>query len=97
MNLKIIYLKIYLANLDLDGTISQGKELVVKFKIDGGTGRYLYSWDWNDGEVIRDHEADTSEITLKHTYNKAGTYRMRIDVRDSKGKYKKGEIVVRVK
>lgn len=92
-----IYLKAYLANLDPDGAIPQGKELIVKFKIDGGTGRYLYSWDWNDGEVIRDHEADTSEITLKHTYNKAGTYRMRIDVRDSKGKYKKGEIVVRVK
>lgn len=92
-----IYLKVYLANLDPDGTIPQDKELVVRFRIDGGTGRYLYSWDWNDGEVIRDHEADTSEITLMHTYNKAGTYRIRIDVKDSKGKHKKGEIVVRVK
>lgn len=92
-----IYLKVYLANLDPDGAIPQGKELIVKFKIDGGTGRYLYSWDWNDGEVIRDHEAGTEEITLKHTYNKAGTYRIRIDVKDSKSKHKKGEIVVRVK
>lgn len=92
-----IYLKVYLANLDPDGAIPQGKELIVKFKIDGGTGRYLYSWDWNDGEIIRDHEAGTEEITLKHTYDKAGTYRIRIDVKDSKGKHKKGEIVVKVK
>jgi hypothetical protein len=92
-----IYFKVYLVNLDPDGTIPKGKELIVKFKIDGGTGRYLYSWDWNDGEVIRDYEATTSEITLKHTYNKTGTYRIRIDVKDSKGRYKKGEIVVKVK
>lgn len=92
-----LYFKVYFEGLNADGSYPVGKELSVRFRIDGGSGRYMYTWDWSDGEVIRDHEAGTEEIVLKHTYAKAGVYRITIQARDARGRFKKGEVILRVK
>jgi hypothetical protein len=91
-----LYFKVYFENLQKDGSYPVGKELSVRFRIDGGSGRYMYTWDWSDGEVIRDHEAGTEEIILKHTYTKAGIYRITIQARDNRGRYKRGEVILKV-
>jgi len=92
-----LYFKVYFNNVEPDGSLPVGKELSVRFRIDGGTGHFMYSWDWSDGEVIRDHEAGTEEVILKHTYNKAGIYRIKIEARDAKGRFKRGEVILKVK
>jgi hypothetical protein len=92
-----LYFKVYFENLDNDGSISSGKEIKVRFKIQGGSGDYLYSWDWADGNSIQDKKIGTDEIELTHTYKKDGIYRITITARDSKGRYKKGEVILRVK
>jgi hypothetical protein len=92
-----LYFKVYFENLEPDGSYPVGKELSVRFRIQGGNGVYMYTWDWSDGEVIRDHEAGNDEIILKHTYTKAGVYRITIQARDARGRYKRGEVILRVK
>lgn len=92
-----LYFKVYFENLDEEGAIASGKEVKVRFKIEGGTGNYTYNWDWNDGQKILDKEAVSEEYSLTHTYNKAGIYRIKIEARDAKGRYKKGEVILRVK
>jgi hypothetical protein len=92
-----LYFKVYFENLDDEGTIASGKELKVRFKIEGGTGNYTYNWDWNDGEKVLDKVAISEEYLLTHTYTKPGVYRIKIEARDAKGRYKKGEVILRVK
>ncbi|MCE5223151.1 S8 family serine peptidase [bacterium] len=92
-----LYFKVYFENLDDEGTIANGKELKVRFKIEGGTGNYTYNWDWNDGEKVLDKAAVSEEYLLTHTYTKPGVYRIKIEARDAKGRYKKGEVILRVK
>jgi hypothetical protein len=92
-----LYFKVYFENLDSDGAIETGKEVKVKFQLQGGSGDYLFSWDWADGNMIQDQKADSEEIDLRHTYTKKGLYRIIITARDSKGRYKKGEVLLRVK
>jgi len=92
-----LYFRVYFENLDDEGAIASGKEVKVRFKIEGGTGNYTYNWDWNDGQKILDKEAISEEYSLTHTYNKAGVYRIKIEARDAKGRYKKGEVILRVK
>ncbi|MCK5848637.1 MAG: S8 family serine peptidase [Caldisericia bacterium] len=92
-----LYFKVYFENLDNDGSISSGKEVKVRFKIQGGSGDYLYSWDWADGSSIQDQKIGPEEIELTHSYKKDGIYRITIVARDSKGRYKKGEVILRVK
>lgn len=92
-----LYFKVYFENLDSDGAIQAGQEVKVKFQLQGGSGDYLYSWDWADGNMIQDQKAGTEEIQLQHTYTQKGLYRIVITARDSKGRYKKGEVLLRVK
>lgn len=92
-----LYFKVYFENLDSDGAIQAGQEVKVKFQLQGGSGDYLYSWDWADGNMIQDQKAGTTEIQLQHTYTQKGLYRIVITARDSKGRYKKGEVLLRVK
>ncbi|MDD4028734.1 MAG: hypothetical protein PHX86_03315, partial [Caldisericia bacterium] len=92
-----LYFKVYFENLDSDGAIQVGKEVKVKFQLQGGSGDYLFSWDWADGNMIQDQKADIEEMDLRHTYDKKGLYRIIITARDSKGRYKKGEVLLRVK
>jgi len=91
-----LYFKVYFENLNEEGAITTGKELKVRFKIEGGTGHYTYNWDWNDGEKILDQEAVSEEYLLTHTYSKPGVYRIKVEARDAKGRYKKGEVILRV-
>ncbi|HXK51024.1 MAG TPA: S8 family serine peptidase [Caldisericia bacterium] len=92
-----LYFKVYFENLDSDGAIQAGQEVKVKFQLQGGSGDYLYSWDWADGNMIQDQKAGIEEIQLQHTYTQKGLYRIVITARDSKGRYKKGEVLLRVK
>ncbi len=47
--------------------------------------------------MIQDQKAGIEEIQLQHTYTQKGLYRIVITARDSKGRYKKGEVILRVK
>jgi PKD repeat protein len=92
-----LYFRAYVENLNPDGTISLNSEVRVRFKIEGGSGNYTYTWNWSDGTVLNDQTLDSNEIVLKHTYQKAGVYRVLIQAKDSNGRFKKGEIILRVK
>ncbi len=92
-----LYFRAYVENLNPDGTISLNSEVRVRFKIEGGSGNYTYTWNWSDGTVLNDQTLDSNEVVLKHTYQKAGIYRVLIQAKDSNGRFKKGEIILRVK
>ncbi|HOI24563.1 MAG TPA: S8 family serine peptidase [Caldisericia bacterium] len=92
-----LYFRAYVENLNPDGTISLNSEVRVRFKIEGGSGNYTFTWNWSDGTVLNDQALDSNEVVLKHTYQKAGIYRVLIQAKDSNGRFKKGEIILRVK
>ena len=65
-----------------DATPEEGQApLTVEFKADveGGTAPLKYTWSFGDGTP------DSSEANPKHVYQKAGTYRADLEVKDSSG------------
>ncbi len=91
-----LYFRAYVENLRPDGTVGVNEEVRIRFRIEGGSGEYTYHWNWGDGNTLTHQEIADEEVVLRHTYQRAGTYRIFIEARDSKGRYKKGEIVLRV-
>ncbi len=92
-----LYFRAYIENLNPDGTVNVNSEVRIRFKVEGGSGQYTYTWNWNDGTILNDQSLGEDEIILRHTYQKAGTYRVLIQARDSNGRFKKGEVILRVK
>lgn len=51
----------------------------------GGVGPYAVSWDWGDGETSLLSQALDGSVAGKHTYARAGTYRVILRVTDAQG------------
>jgi len=63
-----------------------GSELTWPLQLSGGTGPYAFSIDWGDGtqpQLVSQALAGTLDI--RHTYKKAGIYRVNIRVTDANG------------
>ncbi len=51
----------------------------------GGVGPYAISWDWGDGDTSLASQQGDGAISSKHTYVRAGTYRVILRVTDAQG------------
>jgi PKD domain-containing protein len=63
-----------------------GSELDWPILLNGGTGPYAISVDWGDGsadELLSSNTAGT--VTIKHTYQSAGIYRVIVEATDKNG------------
>jgi hypothetical protein len=49
----------------------------------GGTGPYAVSWDWGDGKTSLVSQAGEGPVSATHTYDRAGNYRVIVQVSDS--------------
>jgi len=53
--------------------------------VDGGTPPYIVTIDWGDGTTSRYDRAAAGSFTINHIYDKAGLYRVLIQVEDASG------------
>lgn len=61
-----------------------GTELTWPLQLSGGTGPYAFSIDWGDGSKPElKSQAIAGDVTIAHTYKKAGIYTVNIRVTDS--------------
>ncbi len=76
-------------NVFVDSTKLNWNTFVFKAKGDSASGNFNYAWDLGDGKA-----AATSEVT--HTYGKAGTYLVILEISDGVGHTKKIATTVHV-
>lgn len=63
-----------------------GSQLTWPLQLSGGTGPYAFSIDWGDGSAPDlQSQAVAGIVNIKHTYKKAGIYRVTIKVTDANG------------
>ena len=74
--------------IEASSTVQGGdpaQELARSATIVGGVGPYAISWDWGDNQTSLLSQANDGVITGKHSYARAGTYRVILRVTDAQG------------
>lgn len=65
--------------------VNPGQEASRSAVIVGGQAPYAVSWDWGDGHTTLVSQSTDGEVTSKHVYDRAGTYRVILRVTDAQG------------
>ncbi|MDQ3872671.1 MAG: PKD domain-containing protein, partial [Thermoproteota archaeon] len=64
--------------------------------VTGGMEPYSFSWSFGDGSSSRQERGEDDDNTIRHTFDRAGTYNVRVVVTDSTGRTASDSILIRV-